>query len=308
MDRIAQRRYGDGVPWNGAFFLVYGGCRACSDGDPGCTRLVWNPIGTLLDREKWPDHWNTNVWRGLVERWAANTSMLGTLDGAPTKKYIVGEDPRDPNVWPSGGELALWAWQNVWPIPLGHGSLARFIDDGVFPSESNPRRLCNIVPFGGEEYGALILFGSIGESLVEFFGLAEPVLDAEGKIERFKSAEAVFRVTGFDLANADLHRFTVNARRWWAKFADQPIPVPKGRTPGTILRDRDYYLTHYRNGKSSRELGQSAGKSAFVRYLQTRGDQTINRATLDRNVESYWGSWEAFTRAAARPVNRARNY
>jgi hypothetical protein len=303
MNRIVHRRYGDGVPSNGIFFVAYGGCRACSEGDPGCTRLVWNPIGTLLDREKWPDHWNTNVWRGLVERWAAYAFALGTLDGAPARKYIHGEDPYHPDFRLSGGELALWAWQNTWPLPLGQGALAQFIDDGIFPRESKPSQLFNFLPFGGDELGALILSGYVGDSLVEFFGLAEPVLDEVGNIERYKPGEALFRITGFDLAESDVHRFTVNARRWWATFADREFPVQTGRTPGSTIRDRNYYLSHFRD--LCRRLRRPATQREFITYLQNTGDEHLNRTTLKRNLGGFnlW-PWDRFVAATRRADNR----
>src|SRR3954452_9962797 len=86
--RFVYRRYGDGIPNDGIFFFVYGGCRLCYDqGRNDCFSLVRDPIGTLLDRERWPNHWNNNTWRGLVERWAVQRYSLSTLDGTPAKQH-----------------------------------------------------------------------------------------------------------------------------------------------------------------------------------------------------------------------------
>jgi hypothetical protein len=302
--RFVYRRYGDGVPADSIFFFVYGGCPICRrEGRDDCFRLVRDPLGTLLDRERWPDHWNHGIARGLVERWTSRQFLLGTLDGTPAKRLSdIGADPTGPDFRPTGGELALFAWQGAWPVPLGRRALARLIGEGWFPPDSAPERLVNLVPFDGDEFGVLILSGTVGQSLVEFFGLGEPMLDAAGVIEGFKPGEAVFRITGFDLAASDLERFTVNARRWWAQFADQQIPVPIGRTPGSTIRDRSYYFTHYR--ALSQRLGRPARQREFINHLRAGGD-TLNRTTLKRNLQGFglW-PWERFVAAARRADNR----
>jgi hypothetical protein len=281
------------IGFSGGGFYSCPTCRGAKG--PQCWDLITQPAIAFSDKAHWPPHFNDRLMRETVERWARSFVWAGTFDFEPGSIPKRGEPSYGHR--PQGGELALWCWQHSWPIILGKQALARAIDAGEFPPDSAPQRLLNLMPFDGDEYGALICSTRFETTTVEFFALAVPVYGDSASPIDFHGGPARFRIVGPQPDSPHVRKFVDNARRWWAPSGGQDIR--SGRPAGTTKRSLQWYLDRYRELAS--ELHADPTRDQFCQHWQ------VDLHTLRKNLNSFgvW-PWEKFKARAkqARTVRR----
>lgn len=120
---------------------------------PPCQPLLTDTLRVLNVKSRWPKHLCENLLRDSTEAWATKAF------------YLV------------SGDMTQTQYRSFWPLPIGQQSVLDAFRRG---KQGSPGTLVNAMPFTGREYAALALRVTIGNLVIDLFGMAQPRVDEAG--------------------------------------------------------------------------------------------------------------------------------
>lgn len=266
-------------------------CTCELEGLPPCWRLIDDPVGTLLDKARWPVRVCFEVARTLTDRWLSRDFLrTETL-------------PLD--VWRAGTLHPLDALRYMYPLPIGAQALLRdaWAREYAGLSGHDAQRQARFLPFDDEVYAALILTADFPRAKVTFFGTAHP-----GQGDVYLLADALFVVRGPRPDDPQARQFIAACRAWWRTFQGKTLHdlSRAGRPPGSAhvgsvaeFADRIFPIIRNLVTAGERPTQAAVCERITATWPEYRdGRTTCAERQLRRWFAPYWADWETVVQAA----------
>lgn len=292
MDSVDQ----DFLPWYVRL------CTCELEGLPPCWRLIDDPVGTVLDRTRWPVRVCFDVAQTLTDNWAAREFLKFT-------------------------EMPSAALRVMYPLPVGTQALMRASRQReiIGLGAGDALRLGQFLPFDDEAFAAVALAAAFPRSKVTFFGTAQRVAqpldplafptgprpDADGLragTDVYLLADSLFVVRGPRPDDPQARQFVAACRAWWRTLEGQALYdlSRAGRPPGSAhvgsvaeFADRIFPIIRDLVTAGERPTQAAVCERITATWPEYRdGRTTCTARQLRRWFERYWADWETVVQAA----------
>jgi hypothetical protein len=234
---------------------------ACPCDSPACTDLLYDPVGVLSDRGRWPMHLCYEAFlRASTENWARQTTIIS---GNSTHRFLTEH-----------------------PLPIGRQAIQQ---NQYLRMDHDWKELFQRVPFDGDEAALWALRIAREGSALDLFGLAEYPTEEHRREGVAVMGRLAYVLRGGDISLIDLVRA---AGHWWKRFRGLPVggrPVNTG-TWGSAEEFKEALQTAIRMARGQkRGVTQEAVADFFTRET---GFPNCDDSQLRRWIRHYGLDWK----------------